>query len=98
MFASGDVVCGKEEWEVFVSKVFMESLEIFRKKRHDYGTENINMLGLKGVFVRIWNKTWRLKNLIWEGKEPKNESVEDTLIDIMNYCIIGLSLLRRGKW
>ena len=87
-----------EDWEEFLVNVFNESYRVFQKKRHDYGTENINMLGLKGVFVRIWDKTWRLKHLIWENKSPENESLEDTFLDIMNYCIIALSLLKKGKW
>lgn len=30
-------------------------------------------------------------------KEPKNESIEDSLLDAANYSVIGL-LLRRGQW
>jgi len=87
-----------EEWEKTVLRIYNESYAVFLRKRHDYGTENVNILGLRGVFVRIWDKAWRLKNLVWENKEPRNESLEDTFIDIMNYCIIALSLMRRGEW
>jgi hypothetical protein len=32
-----------------------------------------------------------------EPKEAKNESVDDTLLDLANYAIIAL-LVRKGKW
>lgn len=44
-----------------------------------------------GMFIKLTlNKTGLLKS-------PKNESIEDTLMDMAVYAIIGL-LLRRGKW
>ena len=94
--------------EEFV-KVQKEQLELFSKKMMDYGLGNIALGGdieneddvnyaLQGIQIRINDKINRLKNLLKNGKSyVENESIEDTLIDISNYGIIGL-LLGRKKW
>jgi hypothetical protein len=68
-------------------------------KNNDYGNDNISQLGLKGIFVRTWDKVSRLKQLVWEAKDPKvkDESVSDTFMDLANYAIIAL-IFKRGKW
>jgi hypothetical protein len=61
-------------------------------KQHDYGHENILAFREQGLVVRLWDKVSRLKNLIRVKGIPKNESIEDTFIDIAGYAIIGLML------
>jgi len=65
--------------------------------------------GYVGLITRLWDKTARLLSLsgfrfeiqepgvFTHPKEAKNESVEDTLLDLMVYSVIGL-LLRKGVW
>ena len=81
-------------------------LEMHKKKTADYSAWNIRGAGEQGVTVRLWDKTARLMNLMgWDigtgkwsqPKEPKNESVDDTLMDLASYAIIMI-ILRRGKW
>jgi len=44
------------------------------------------------------DKIARLNHLIYETKDtPKNESIEDSFIDLLNYSAIALMVLR-GKW
>lgn len=78
-------------------KVIEEALQLSIKKNNAYGKGNISALGLRGVFVRIWDKTNRLKTLIWDntGKDEVNESVRDTLIDLINYAVYGIMLIDR---
>jgi len=64
-------------------------------KQHDYGHENILAFREQGLVVRLWDKISRLKNLIWVKGTPKNESIEDTFIDIAGYAIIGLMLANK---
>jgi hypothetical protein len=87
-------------------KVLDEIMVIHRKKSQDYSSWNVKGAGETGVAVRIWDKTARLMNLLgWDiatGKldkprNPKNESLEDTLMDLAAYAIIMI-VLRRGKW
>ena len=64
-------------------------------KQRDYGHNNILDFGEYGVLVRLNDKVCRLKNLLGNKKEPKNESIDDSWIDTANYAIIAI-MLRRG--
>ena len=61
-------------------------------KQHDYGHQNILAFREKGLVVRLTDKLARLTNLIWNSESPKNESIDDTFVDIAGYAIIGLML------
>ena len=86
-----------------------EMYSMFARKHMDYGLNNIALGGdlsnqedkkfsLTGLTIRLTDKISRLKNLLVNGKNfVKNESMEDTFIDIANYGIIGL-LVGRNKW
>ena len=68
--------------------------EILTKKGKDYGDASFE-LGLKGNFVHLWDKVKRLKTLVWEGKKAnvENESIRDTLNDIIGYGAIGIRII-----
>jgi hypothetical protein len=73
---------------------------IMLKKHADYGPMNISGApggAMNGLRVRMYDKLARLNNLIDTGDTPNYESIEDTLIDLANYAIIGL-LVQRGQW
>jgi hypothetical protein len=73
---------------------------IMLKKHADYGPMNIAGApggAMNGLRVRMYDKLARLNNLIDTGDTPNYESIEDTLIDLANYAIIGL-LVQRGQW
>lgn len=81
--------------------VFSEDLnpiDIFTRvlvnKQHDYGPENIARFGRIGLLVRLHDKISRLINLLRRGVEPKNESLRDNYMDVINYCAIGMMLER----
>lgn len=63
-------------------------------KQHDYGSENIARFGRIGLLVRLHDKISRLINLLRRGVEPKNESLRDNYMDVINYCAIGMMLER----
>jgi len=52
---------------------------------------------MNGLRVRMYDKLARLNNLVDKGDTPNYESIEDTLLDLANYAIIGL-LVQRGQW
>jgi hypothetical protein len=60
---------------------------LLASKQHDYGHENINRFGSGGVRVRLWDKISRYENLVKRG-EAENESIEDTLVDMVGYATI----------
>ena len=87
-----------KEPKSFEEACYVGGLEIERvvvDKQKDYGQENILAFGDKGIVVRLWDKASRLKNLVWSGRSPKNESITDTYRDIAGYAIIAI-MLERG--
>lgn len=83
--------------------------ELLCKKQMDYGPANIAMgttlsnnnqimASIKGIIVRANDKMQRLVNLILiNNREPTNESVEDTFMDLAVYSTIAM-VVRNGKW
>jgi hypothetical protein len=83
-----------------VDTITNELTAILLKKQQDYGPFNIAHApggAMNGLRVRMHDKLARLNNLVDTGNTPNYESVEDTLIDLANYAIIGL-LVQRGQW
>lgn len=72
-------------------------LQTFIEKNKDYGKGNILDTGEMGIIFRINDKINRLKNLQMSQKQPKNESIDDSWLDIAVYAIIAI-LLRSGKF
>ena len=80
--------------------ILQELQYIMLKKHEDYGPMNIAGAPggpMNGLRVRMYDKLARLNNLIDTGDTPNYESIEDTLLDLANYAIIGL-LVQRGQW
>ena len=89
-------------------KIQQEQLELFCKKQMDYGPENITLgrriddpknlkLSLLGIWFRSNDKIQRVLNLVQSNRDPENESLEDSWIDLSNYSIISM-LINRNKW
>lgn len=87
----------------------MQMYRVHLDKNADYSPANIMGAGEIGVMTRLWDKIARLMNLTGfrfviaepatfaSPSAPKNESIEDNLIDAAVYPIIW-KLLRRGVW
>lgn len=67
-----------------------ECVDVLVKKQKDYGPENIRRFGRQGLMVRLHDKVARLENLYTSGRQPQNESIYDTYLDIVNYTAIGI--------
>ena len=83
-----------------VDVILNELRSIMMKKQEDYGPLNIALApggAMNGLRVRMYDKLARLNNLADKDATPNYESIEDTLIDLANYAIIGL-LVQRGQW
>lgn len=90
-------------------EAFCRALEIVGAKNHDYSDEDdpfsnfreceyIGVPAPVGVMVRLCDKFSRLKNFFRKGTLlVKDESVKDTLIDIMNYAAILYALIDEYK-
>lgn len=66
-----------------------ELAELLSSKQHDYGHQNISNFGLVGIAVRMCDKIARLENLMGRDTHPQNETLRDTLDDIIGYAVIA---------
>jgi hypothetical protein len=89
--------------EVFVDNVWDTSNELTQlllRKHADYGPKNIALApggAINGLRVRMHDKMARINHLVDNNATPENESLEDSFVDLANYAIIGLMVLR-GQW
>lgn len=74
--------------------------EVYLAKNHDYGSsfdKTWEEYGMTSLLVRLSDKLNRLKSLAVNQQQVKSESVEDTLIDLANYAILGVIKLRENN-
>lgn len=82
-----------------VQSTYEEAIEIIRRKNHDYASEKdpwknfrlAEILGISvetAIMVRFLDKLARINNLV--DKEPmvNDETVDDTILDAINYLAI----------
>lgn len=88
------------EFDALVHDYFYEQAVLLLRKHRDYGPSNIGAApggALNGLRVRMHDKQARINHLIDTGKEPDNESLRDSYMDLCNYALIAL-LVVDGKW
>ena len=84
-------------FEEALGLVLDEMRDLMIRKQRDYGPGNILDFMDYGVCVRANDKMARLRNLYKSGDAPKNETIDDSWIDLANYAVIAL-MVRRGHW
>ena len=93
---------GGVKWDVAeFEKITTQMFETYKKKNADYGSsfdDLFDEFGMTSALIRMKDKYNRLKS-ITEKKDiqVKDESVEDTLLDLANYCILTVMKLRKDK-
>jgi hypothetical protein len=65
-------------------------LDTVIRKQCDYGHQNISRFGRFGLLVRMHDKVARLENLMMSGHTPNHESIEDNILDVIGYSIVGV--------
>ena len=92
-------------------EVFAECLSVMEKKNNDYsGKADVNGLRNfeisadvanisipKGILVRLMDKMTRIGNLLEHESKVKDEAIEDTVLDAINYCAILHFALKQEK-
>lgn len=78
-----------------------QAINLYAKKNADYGNafeKGCDNLGFMYAFSRIWDKTQRFENLAKKYAENENadirvkdETLNDTILDLANYCFMFLS-------
>lgn len=77
--------------------------KIYEQKNSDYGDsfgKTFNLLGIISAVTRITDKYNRLVELSTkpdEERKVQNETIEDTLLDMANYCMMTVIELRKNK-
>ncbi|AIY89919.1 nucleotide modification associated domain-containing protein [Geoglobus acetivorans] len=92
-----------------LGQIFTECLEIARKKNRDYAgnrspfhnfelCERLGICSLEeGILVRMTDKMSRIANLLKKEADVRDESIEDTLKDLINYSAILIAYLRTTR-
>lgn len=86
--------------------IFKEAVDIARKKNTDYSKDSDPFLNFRfspyvgvpverGILVRICDKLSRISNLLDQEAQVKDESIEDTLKDLINYSAILLTYIKQ---
>jgi len=89
-------------------EILAEMAELHSRKNRDYSpgneplrnfreSEQLGVPSWLGVLVRLSDKWMRIKNLVQNGGEAQNESLEDSLLDSAVYYVICLALRRLKK-
>jgi hypothetical protein len=79
--------------------IFSTCLDILDRKNSDYSDQsdtlgNLKIFGFHGVVVRLSDKLMRLINLTKKGfAVVSDETMKDTLHDIINYAALALVLM-----
>jgi hypothetical protein len=96
----------------FHAEICGKGLELMKRKNHDYAGRSgddpfanfrrVESMGIcsteAGFLVRFTDKISRLSTFCEAGELlVKDESVEDTLVDIINYCVLLGAYLRQQK-
>lgn len=77
--------------------------KLYAEKNHDYGNsfgETYQKLGIISALTRISDKYNRLVSLATKTEEErrvKDESIQDTLLDLSNYCIMTVIEMEAEK-
>ena len=75
--------------------------DILQSKNKAYGdsfTKSVDKYGLSVIGVRLSDKYNRIEHLITHNELKENdESLEDTLLDMAGYSILGLKYLEEHK-
>ena len=74
-------------------KILNEIHDTYKRKNADYGNsfgEQFNEYGLLSAVIRLDDKMRRLKQLLKNEAQVKDESIRDTLLDLANYAIMTI--------
>ena len=91
-----------------IKLTYLRGIRLVEQKNHDYAREddafsNFRSSVIAGVYpeqailVRVLDKISRISNLLDKKASVQDESIEDTLIDCINYMAILKAMLEEKK-
>jgi hypothetical protein len=98
----------QQELAVSVQNTFLSCVELISKKNQDYSIKEdalrnfkvITLAGVtleRGLLVRIFDKLARLSNILEKQAAVKEETIDDTILDTINYLAILRAAIKNGK-
>jgi hypothetical protein len=95
----------RDQFHQNLEETFKQCLEISKAKNQDYAGvddpfrnfKNALSVGVsvdRGIMVRMMDKISRISNLLDKEAAVKDERLEDTLCDLINYSAILLAYLK----
>lgn len=86
-----------QDRETYLAKVCEDLANLRVAKNNDYGSAYTRH-GLTGIVIRMWDKYARLENLtLHKTTAMVKETVKDTLLDLVNYGLLGLWELEQSE-
>lgn len=86
-----------------VKKVLDDLYTLFQKKNRDYGNAAFQrplftkVSAREAALVAVSTKVQRVKTLSKKSGDANFESLEDSIRDLANYCVIWLALLEKER-
>ena len=84
------------EYQQIINKLY----KIYVDKNHDYGNsfdDTCDEFGLIAPVIRMNDKMKRCKSVLKNNDFKVNESLEDTISDLANYCIMTLMWMKKNS-
>lgn len=84
------------EYQQIINKLY----KIYVDKNHDYGNsfdDTCDEFGLVAPVIRMNDKIKRCKSVLKNNDFKVNESLEDTISDLANYCIMTLMWMKKNS-
>lgn len=91
-----------------IEKTYAKGIGLIKLKNADYASsenpfrnfEFANLVGVpvdRGMLIRMTDKLARISNLLDKKNAVKDESIEDTVLDLINYSGILLAYMHSKK-
>ena len=91
----------KSEYTTISFNTLLDQIkDTHERKNHDYGdsfTKSMDEFGMTAAAIRLTDKLSRFKALINSEAKVKDESIEDTLLDMASYAIMTVEYLKKKK-
>ena len=84
------------EYQQIINKLYKTYVD----KNHDYGNsfdDTCDESGLIAPVIRMNDKIKRCKSVLKNNDFKVNESLEDTISDLANYCIMTLIWMKKNS-
>lgn len=90
----------KSESHSLFNSLLDQIKDTHKRKNHDYGNsfaKSMDEFGMSAAAIRLSDKLNRFKSLIKDEAQVKDESIEDTLLDMAAYAIMTVEYIRSSK-